>query len=846
MRNLNLLILPLLITLSLIGPVTVHSQEPVRIDLGGSWKYRRAETSKWADAKVPGCIHHDLLLSGVITDPTYGDNEKNLQWIGETGWEYMRTFLVPDSVMAMKHIDLIFEGLDTYAKVYLNDSLILTADNMFRTWSVDIKTMMVMGANQLRIEFPAVTEEIKARYDKLKYRLPGDERVVCRKAAYQFGWDFCPKFITSGIWRPVYIKAYNYMNLLGVQYIQKKVTDSVAHVSAVFSMLADVSDSAHLIIKANGIVLADKWSGIRSGLNFVRLEFDIKNPKLWWSNGLGEPYLYPFQHEIYFAGRPVSKGTTRIGLRTIELIRSTDSIGIGFYFKLNGVPVFMKGANYIPQDNFLTNVKDTSYRSIIKDAVGANMNMLRVWGGGIYENNLFYDLCDENGILVWQDFMFANAMYPKNKEFLQSVQAEVNQNIVRLRNHACIAIWCGNNEIDEGWKNWGWQKQYGYSKEDSSEIWNNYRIMFWSMIPSAMAKLDTLGIYLATSPLIGWGHPESLKEGDSHYWGVWWGKEPFSNFGSKVGRFMTEYGFQGLPQYESFRKFIPGSPIKLDSPVMKLHDKSPDGLDIVDEYLNRNYNKPKDLKFYAYVSQLLQADGITMAIEAHRRAKPWCGGSLFWQFNDCWPGITWSARDYYGAGKALLFALKDAYSPLLISPVFEKGNVAVHVVSDKLQDIKAVLRMDLMTFTGKSVWKKEVPVTVSANSSHVYFQEPLEKMAPGMNRQNHLLSCMLVSGKDTLARKILYFDIPKNLKLDSVTVQRKFMEIPEGLSVELHADRLAKNVFLSSPFAPGEFSDNYFDMLPGETRTVIFSTKAKNPAAGSMMFIGTLYDSFKQ
>ncbi len=846
MKYLNILVFPLMIVFLFTFSGESYSQEPVKIDLGGPWKYRRAGTTKWADAKVPGCIHLDLLSTGTITDPLFGENEKNLQWIGETGWEYMRTFLVPDSIFFNKHIDLIFEGLDTYAKVFLNDSLILDADNMFRIWSVDVKNILNMGGNQLRIEFPPVTKEIQERYNKLRYKLPGDERVVCRKAAYQFGWDFGPKFITSGIWRPVYLKGYNFMNLLGVQYIQKKLTDSVAHLSAVFSLLADVSDSAWITITVKDQVLAVRHERIGGGLNFIRIDFDIKNPKRWWSNGLGEAYLYSVQHEIYFSKRPVAKGITRIGLRTIELVRKRDSLGSTFYFNLNGVPVFMKGANYIPQNNFLTNVKDSAYKAIIKGAVDANMNMLRVWGGGIYENNIFYDLCDENGILVWQDFMFANAMYPNTKDFLQNVQAEVNQNIVRLRNHPCIALWCGNNEIDEGWKNWGWQKQYGYSKEDSVEIWTNYRILFWSMLPNSVSKLDTLATYISTSPMIGWGHPESLKEGDSHYWGIWWGKEPFHNFNNKIGRFMTEYGFQGLPQYENFRKFIPGSPIKLDSPVMKFHNKSPQGLDIIDEYLKRDYSTPKDIKFYAYISQLLQADGITTAIEAHRRAKPYCMGTLYWQLNDCWPGISWSSKDYFGTAKALQYELKDEYAPFLISPLYENGHVTVYIVSDKLENRKAELQMSFINFSGKSVWEKSLPVDIPANSSRIYFDTTLEKVTPKLNLQSHLLLFRLVSGSDTLARKILYFQSPKNLNLDSVVVQRKVTEIPEGYTIELHADKLAKNVFLSSPFTQGDFSDNYFDMLPGESKRVIFKTNTKNPNFASFMFIGSLYDSFKK
>ncbi|MCX6251000.1 MAG: glycoside hydrolase family 2 protein [Bacteroidetes bacterium] len=822
---------------------TIFAQAPIRIDLNGRWQFRREGATKWSDAKVPGSVHMDLLSSGIITDPFYGINENNLQWIGETSWEYMRTFLVPDSLFKEKHILLTFEGLDTYARVYLNDSLIFTADNMFRSYNTEVKYILRIGANQIRIQFPPVTDENAARYGRLKHRLPGDEKMVCRKAAYQFGWDFSPTFLTCGIWRPVYLETRNYLNLYTVRYIQKEITDSVAHMAAVFTIMSDLPDSSLFVISTKDQVLFSNRESVGKGLNNIRVDFDIKNPKRWWTNGLGEPNLYTLNHEITFAGRYKLNGSTRIGLRTLELVQKDDLAGKSFYFKLNGIPVFMKGANYVPQDNFLTRVKDSSYRALIKNAVDAHMNMLRVWGGGIYENNIFYDLCDENGILVWQDFMFANGMYPGDKDFLSNVRAEAGQTIIRLRNHPSLALWCGNNEIDEGWKNWGWMKQYNFSKEDSIEMWNNYRVLFWSLLPGSVTLFDSLRPYISTTPLIGWGHPESLNMGDSHYWGVWWGKEPFSNYKTKVGRFMTEYGFQGFPTYSGIRKAITGHQLNMASPLVKFHDKHPQGLEIIDEYLKRDYKTPKDVHMYDYVSQLMQAEGMKIAIEAHRSAKPYCMGSLFWQFNDCWPGITWSAIDHSGGKKALYFYLKKEFAPFLVSPDFHNGKVTVSVVSDILENKQADLHLKIIDFSGKLLWTKSSLVNIPANSSKVYFDTTLSRLIPRLNLQYSVLVAELISGNDTLSKNLLYFDIPKNLKLDSCIIDRKYTEIPEGYSIELTTDKLAKAVYLYSTFIVGEVSDNFFDMLPGETKKIVFRTTTKNPNFTSFLWINTLYSA---
>lgn len=843
MKRPILVLLSIFILFFLYLPTPIFSQDMNKIDLGGNWQFRRAGTSKWMDAIVPGEVHLDLLRNKIISDPFFRDNEKYQQWIGEIGWEYEKKFFISDTLFSRRNIELVCKGLDTYANVFLNDSLIIVADNMFRTWYASIKPVLRIGLNTLRIQFPSIIEENKSRYSKLNYKLPGDEKVVCRKAAYQFGWDWGPTFITSGIWQPIYIRYWDYVNVLGVQYIQKSLTDSLAKLTAEFTVTSVLADSSLFKISVNGNDIAKHWATLKKGVNVVQVDFEIKNPKRWWTNGLGEHHLYAFEHEVYFAKRLYGKGMTRIGLRTLELVQEKDSIGRSFYFKLNGVPVFMKGANYIPLDNFLTRVKDTNYRDIVRNAAADNMNMLRVWGGGIYEKDAFYDYCDESGILVWQDFMFACAMYPGGKEFQDNVMAEAIQNIVRLRNHPCIALWCGNNEVDEGWKNWGWSKQYNYSTQDSIEINANSSILFGILLKNAVRNFDPLVPYIKSSPKYGWGNAESLKEGDVHYWGVWHGKEPFSMFRNKVGRFVSEYGFQAFPDMATIRKFSSPPDLNIDSPVMKAHQKSPIGYERIDEYLLHDYKRPKNFDSYVYVSQLLQAEGIKIAIEAHRRAMPRCMGTLYWQLNDCWPVVSWSSIDYYGKKKALGYWLKSEYAMTLISPVVEDDRIKVYIISDNLIPQKADLSIELIDFSGNTLWNKSISLEIPANSSLVVFDTASNSLTGNRKTNEILLLTTIKNGNQVVSENSLYFDSPKNLNLQLPTIQKQVKEIPEGYKIELNTNQLAKDIFLSIPYK-GEFSENYFDIVPGRTKTIIFTTKRRNGNMADLIRITSLYDTY--
>jgi len=539
MRNIFLFFL-------LSAPVFFFSQVQ-EVSLNSNWKFRKSGDKEWLKATVPGTVHTDLLANKKIMDPFLGTNGKELTWIDTSAWEYETTFYCSDNMYGKKAMELQFEGLDTYTKIYLNDSLILETNNMFRSWNVDVKNKVKFPKNKLRIVFEPVADKEKDLKNKMPYTLPEGNRVFTRKAQYQYGWDFAPRFLTSGIWKPVRLIVWNHAKFLSVGVSNEEITDSRAVVN--FNFEIDCKTEGRYLVnvypldKENIGTNSNLYTPLAQGKSNYEMDYHIENPELWNCNAIGAPKIYHFVIELLKDDKVVDSKKINTGVRKIEWVQKEDTVGKSFYLKLNGEAVFMKGANFVPPDVFLPRVNKEDYQKIVQSAVDANMNMLRVWGGGTYADEEFYNLCDEKGILVWQDFMFACAMYPGDTKFIENAALEVKEQVIRLRNHPCLALWCGNNESDEGWKNWGWQKQFKYSKNDSTKIWEDYIFFFEHLVPDIIKAHDPQRTYVSSSPSIGWGRKESLLSGDSHYWGVWWGMEPFEVYNKKVGRFMSEYGF---------------------------------------------------------------------------------------------------------------------------------------------------------------------------------------------------------------------------------------------------------------------------------------------------------------
>lgn len=749
-----------------------------------NWTFNKQYETKKLKATIPGTVHTDLLQNKLIPDPFFGANEKQLQWIENENWEYESTFSLSEKEISNENIDLEFDGLDTYATVYINGKVALEANNMFRKWTISAKNHLKKGKNHLKIVFLSAVQNGKEEAEKLTYILPEKERVFVRKAQYQFGWDWGPRFVTAGIWKKVQLKFWNSATIENIKFSQVELNDKKAILE--FTTEIRVSEAKTIQLQINE--KAETFN-LNKGTNTVKMQYEISNPKLWWCNGLGKPHIYSFSVELFQQNKFLGKNKLNIGLRTIELVQDKDEFGISFYFKLNGKPIFMKGANYIPPDSFISKKSGSSYQETIQNARKANMNILRVWGGGVYADDEFYNACDANGILVWQDFMFACAMYPGDEKFIKNIKQEVIDNVNRLQNHPSIALWCGNNENDEGWHNWGWQKQFNYSKADSTQIWNDYKKVFHEMIPQTLDSLlsKEKSLYWPSSPSIGWGRKESLTQGDSHYWGVWWGKEPFEMYKKKVGRFMSEYGFQGMPNLETLQKVIAKEDLNFTSEAFKNHQKHPTGFETINEYMTRDFRVPTSMEKYNYVSQLLQAHGMKIAIEAHRLAKPYCMGSLYWQLNDCWPVTSWSTLDYYGNWKAAHYQVKESFAPILLAVTENADGYLIIGSNDNLEVKEGIVTAKLIDFSGKELWtaSKECVLDVERNTTCMQISNvDLPKFEKG---KTVLVLAFTSNHKKTVAYH--YFVKPKELQLEKPTIELKI--VGETL-IELKTNTLAK------------------------------------------------------
>lgn len=676
------------------------------------WTFNIGSSHISFPAKVPGCQYTDLLHNKLIANPYEDSSFAFMQAIAKIPFTYSTHFEVSENQLSSATPMLVFKGLDTYAKVYLNGQLILSANNMHRSWSCEVKPWLKVGLNFLSIRFEPITAVTEQLAKKQKYTLPGGEYVFVRKAAYQFGWDWAPRFLTAGIWKDIELVWQAENEIKHTQYVLHSLTDSLAKASykIVLNKPAQANTTVELNIKYKEI---KKVAVVASGQKEVTIDFEIVDPHFWWCNGMGSAYLYEASLTLNSNHQELDQTRTTFGLRTLEWVQTPDDSGSSFYLKLNGYPVFMKGANWVPANSFLSEVNKESYTHLLQLAVDANLNMLRVWGGGVYEQDEFYEQCDKRGILVWQDFMFACAMYPGDTVYMSNVAAEAEEQIIRLRNHPSLALWCGNNESDEGWHNWGWQKQYGYSYVDSSEIWENYQMLFHQLLPSKVGKLDAARYYHPSSPANGWGRAKAYKIGDVHYWGVWWGDEPFKKYEEKVGRFVSEYGFQGFPSSELLLTYLDSNDLQFNSLNLLAFQKHPRGFELIRAQMVREGIKPSDsLLVFAHQSALLQAKGIEMAIDAHRRNMPYCMGSLFWQWNDCWPSISWSAIDFIGKPKPVYYAVKRAFKPIRQQCIITKDSVQFLLISDQVDSLLVTAKFQIYDVTGQSLLVQTEPLSI--------------------------------------------------------------------------------------------------------------------------------------
>jgi beta-mannosidase len=820
----RLILLTIFLILVYMPAETQTAAVPLRHPLRADWFFRKANAGEWLPTSVPVSIHTALLAAKQIEDPFYGTNEENLRWIEREDWEFRCAFDVPEQLLERKHVEMVFRGVDTYAFIFLNDSLILETENMFRTWRAEVKHLLKPAGNELRVYFESPIKKVEPAWQALGYELPGGIRTLTRKAQFHYGWDWGPRFVGCGLLRAPELLAWDDFLLENVFIRPQRISEQEAVMTAHFRYRSDVPMQVDLSLTEGRRKTVESRT-LEAGVGEDSVVFNILNPRLWWCLGMGEPHLYDFTLDVKQGYRLLEQRRVRTGIRTIELVTEPDAHGQPFYFRLNGKPVFAKGANYIPMDIFQDRVTPEHYRRLLDDVVAANMNMLRVWGGGIYEEEVFYEMCDARGILVWQDFMYACAMYPASGRFLKNAAAEAIEQIERLRQHPCIALWCGNNENSEGWHHWGWQM--AFTEAQRSQIWRDYEILFKDLLPTYVANYGGGVPYWESSPKYGRSHPKALREGDAHYWGVWHDEEPFEVFNRKVPRFMSEFGFQAFPDWATIEAFSRPEDRFLESKVMLAHQKHPRGNALIAEYLRRDFRLPSSFEDFVYVSQLLQAEGMRIGIEAHRRNKPYCRGTLYWQLNDVWPVASWSSIDYYGRWKALHYYVREAYRPVVALPLVEKGSLKVFAAADIPNDSVVVdLYVRAMTFSGKLLGEIRVPKAVlTPDSARLLWEGSVRELLHRRKEEEAVADIQLLDpAGNPLHRRLYYFVAPKKLLLPPPRIALSVAPAEKGYRLELESPVLVKSVYLSAG-APGRFSDNYFDVLPGERRVVLFETQ---------------------
>lgn len=821
---------------------SAYAVQPQRTDLSGVWEFRQCGSGLWQEASVPGCVHTDLMALGLIDDPYYGRSEKELQWIGEKDWEYRKTFVVSGEELASDNICLVLESVDTYAEIFVNGRKAGVCDNMFRTWRFDVKDFLKEGGNELLLKFESVFRHDMPKYLDAPYRLmawPNNDQsdiwlsLYARKAGYHYGWDWGPRLITAGLHKPVYIERWDgwklesaYFKTLNIEKPSVKTGKAkAASMLADVDIVSDVECDASISIFRGSRQIFSRTVKLSNGGNRIQCPFSVRNPQLWWSNGLGKAFSEDFSVRVEACGS-VETMSQKVGIRTAEVIREDDAFGRSMTVRLNGQDVFCKGANWIPIDNFPHERGREDYLYLLESASSSNMNMIRVWGGGLYESEDFYEVCDSLGIMVWQDMAFACGMFPSDPEYLESVAHEVKDNVRRLRVHPSLVLWCGNNENEISYFEWGWNRTL--SEDQQKDYESGLLKLFYDVIPDAITSEDDTRYYHPTSPVTGHSNvPYSM--GDAHMWSVWkggWVEEYLKPH--NIARFMSEYGFIAYPDIFSMRKFIPDRDMYVGSPSMLAHHRAYDDTtrdpnysdNTIRRYLDRYAWIPESFEEYVHITQWFQAEAVKVAMEAHRRAKPYCMGTLFWQLNDCWPVVSWSSIDYYGRWKALQYYARRAYAPILASPYLSQaGDVAVKVVSDKAEDFKGTLEAYVMGFDGEVKEKLDADCFVKAEGT----DDVLELDSAKLDGDAFLYVRLLEDG-NLVSENTFFTRYPNAYDRTKADIKIETVSTENGLELIVSSDRLTRCLYLHTDNENDFFEDNYMDLIPGFPRRIAVRT----------------------
>jgi beta-mannosidase len=805
----------------------------ITIDLNGAWQLQPDWESprisqlpamlfkkgEWLSANVPGTVHTDLLAGGKIPDPFQRDNECSVQWVSEIGWRYRRLFHVSAEFLAYDSIHLVAEGLDTFAAIFVNCQSVAETGNMFITHTFEIKSLLRAGDNEIEIEFDSPiqrAQDLEACHGRLPVPLES-YRVFARKAQYSFGWDWGPKLATSGIWRPIRLEGYRPLRLDSV-FADVHLDDDLrcAHLSVKIEVQKFSNSAAEFIVEISGPDLRAR-EHVRSSERNLAVEFVIEHPQLWWPNGFGDQSLYAANVIARVDGEVVDELGTRFGIRKIELRREKDAEGESFLFCVNNVRIFCKGANWIPADSFVPRISNEKYQSLLTKGREAHFNMLRVWGGGIYEQKIFYDLCDELGIMVWQDFMFACGAYPEYPEFVGNVRHEVAIIVKQLRNHPSIVLWCGNNENE-----WWWNMKTRRPHHEMTGA-----LLFEKIIPDICSAHDPGRSYWQSSPF-GGEDPNDERQGDHHQWNIWGNWADASSVAKNRGRFLSEFGFQAPAVLATWKKFLDEEEQLPQSPMFEQHNKQMEGTERLYRFLAGHVKMPDSFEDFIYKAQIVQAESLKTMVEHWRREKFHTAGTLFWQFNDCWPVSSWAVIDSELQPKAAFWYARRFYAPVLLSFRHFNKFIEIWVVNDTLSAFEAELELDALSFSGDVSSEYRKRMSIPANISLQVAAIPLEEL-PSINPRQQYLRARLKENGQVVTENRHFFIRYKHLELGKPELTCQMAKVNAcDWRVKINTDRFVKSLALPAPPSGAALTENYFDLDAGSDAVIEIKNVPEN------------------
>lgn len=798
------------------------------IDLNGEWAFKgagpkrsfppdEADALEWMKATVPGTVHTDLMAAGRIPDPFVRINELDVQWVDSRQWLYRREFDVDGDFLRADSLSLVAEGLDTYASLSLNGHIVGRTDNMFVEHRFDVKRFLKAGPNVLEVLFdsPVVhSKKLEQKYGALEVALE-PHRVYVRKAQYSFGWDWGPKLTTSGIWRNIYLEGVSGCRIASVFARAERITKNNAVVRATIELDRIARSPLDITLEILGEGFEHRQSFAMRGKS-KSLVINVPKPRIWWPNGYGEHPLYQVRVTASVNGAVCDSKVVPFGIRSVRLLQEKDEEGRSFVIEVNGVKVYCKGADWIPCDSFIPRIPASTYERLLTLARDAHMTMIRVWGGGIYEQDIFYELCDRLGLMVWQDFMFACGEYPERPWFLRLVKDEAAEAITRLRNHPSVTIWCGNNECE-----WNFCKE---NPDKTPDDMTGARI-FRELLPRLCRSLDGTRPYWRSSPF-GTGFPNAESSGNHHEWAVWGQWKDYKEYETNNARFVAEFGFQSPAHAVTFEAVTVPSDRTPQSRVLEHHNKLPEGTERLFRFQAAHYEVGTDFNDFIYKGQLVQAEALKTAVEHWRRRKFMTAGSLFWQLNDCWPVSSWAVIDSALRPKAAYFYAKRFFAPILVSFGRRGDGLDVWVTNDLLSAVDGELAVSLRPFEGSVSWSKKLLVPIARNSSRTLMHLDAQEYETCDKSQTYLLAQLIVRG-EICSENRFFFCEPKHMRSQTPVLSTELVKTgSNAYLITISSATFLKGVCLDTEGPDVEVDDNYFDIDAGSSRTIALVSKS--------------------